>query len=155
MTHQRSKRQRLAEQRLLRAKALARIDPCAHDALPPPGSVPADQEILRRNNNTYGPLPRFYIDVVVTCRDCGMEEVWTAERQRWWYEVAHGGIHTRAVLCRACRQGARAKKKEARRIHLEGLARKAAGKPENESINQPKNQATEPSDDQNRWVKAH
>ena len=142
MTHPRSKRQRLAEQRLLRAKALAHIDPCAHDALPPPGSVPADQEILRRNNSIYGPVPRFYVDIVVNCRDCGVEEVWTAERQRWWYEVAHGGIHTRAVLCRACRQGARAKKKEARRIHLEGLARKAAGKPENT----PKHQATTKTD---------
>jgi hypothetical protein len=53
-----------------------------------------------------------------------MEEVWPAERQKWWYEVAKGNINTQAVLCRACRQAEKERKAEARRVHVEGVARK-------------------------------
>jgi hypothetical protein len=91
----------------------------------PPGTVAADHSQLA-HNNTYSPLPKFYVDKVVVCRQCGKEETWPAERQKWWYEVAKGNIFTEAVLCKACRQTAKEKKAEARRIHLEGLARKRA-----------------------------
>jgi hypothetical protein len=64
------------------------------------------------------------MDKVVACRQCGKEEVWTAGRQKWWYEVAKGSIHSQAVLCRSCRRTKREKSAEARRIHLEGVARK-------------------------------
>lgn len=46
----------------------------------------------------------YYRDEAFTCRDCGCEEVWTATRQKWWYEVAKGGIFTKAIRCRACRR---------------------------------------------------
>jgi hypothetical protein len=95
------------------------------DASRPPGAVAADHSQLT-HNNTYSPLPEYYVDKVVVCRQCGKEEVWPAERQKWWYEVAKGNINTEAVLCRACRQAAKEKKSEARRIHLEGVARKRA-----------------------------
>ena len=52
---------------------------------------------------TYGRLPRFYVDRLVVCRRCAREEVWPAERQKWWYEEAKGNINTQAVLCRSCR----------------------------------------------------
>lgn len=29
------------------------------------------------------------------------EELWPAERQKWWYEVAQGNINTDAILCRS------------------------------------------------------
>jgi len=73
-----------------------------------PGMVPADLEVLARYNNTYGPLPRYYLDRAFTCCDCGTEEVWTAKQQKWWYEVIHGSIDSLAVRCRACRQARRA-----------------------------------------------
>ena len=54
------------------------------------------------HNNTYGRLPRFYVDRLVVCRNCGTEEVWTAERQKWWYEEARGNINTQPwdITCR-------------------------------------------------------
>lgn len=125
MPSRKRKQQRLAEQRLLRAKALAHIDPTREDAECPIGAVHADPDALS-HINTYGYLPRFYIDRVVTCRECGTEEVWTAEAQKWWYEVAKAHIDSQAVLCRACRARERERKAAARRIHLDGLAAKAA-----------------------------
>jgi len=62
--------------------------------------------------NTYGSLPEFYQDYPFVCRDCGSREVWTAEQQQWWYEVAKAHIDSFAVRCRKCRQkrrGAREK----------------------------------------------
>ena len=79
-------------------------------------------------HNSYG-RPDFvrrgyYIDKNFTCKACRVEQVWTARQQKWWYEVAKGGVLTDARLCRACRRKAREHRAEARRIHLEGLERK-------------------------------
>jgi Probable zinc-ribbon domain len=123
MTSKETKRGRLQESQLKRAKALAGIDTCDPNTEPPPGAVIADQGALA-HNNTYGRLPRFYLDKVVVCRQCSTEEVWPAERQKWWYELAKGNINTDAVLCRSCRERERTRKKEARRVHLNGLAKK-------------------------------
>lgn len=78
--------------------------------------------------NSYG-VPDFvqrgyYQDQPFRCKDCGVEQVWTAAQQQWWYEVAQGDVWTKAVRCRACRQQERIRKTEARRIHLAGLAAK-------------------------------
>jgi hypothetical protein len=70
---------------------------------PPPGAVLADYDELK-HINTYGQLPRYYIDKPFVCRDCGTEEIWTAEQQKWWYEVAKGHIDSTAVRCHECRQ---------------------------------------------------
>lgn len=72
----------------------------------PLGAVPADltQQVP---NNSYSAKPLYYTDVEFTCRDCGKQEVWTAEQQKWWYEVAKGSLYTTAVRCRACRQARR------------------------------------------------
>jgi len=77
-----------------------------------------------KNNNTYGPLPLFYIDKLVICRDCNKQEVWKADRQKWWYEVAKGDINTQAVYCRNCRDKKKAIKEQARKVHLVGIAKK-------------------------------
>jgi hypothetical protein len=123
MTSEETKNRRLRESQLKRAKALASIDTCDPDIDPPAGAVIADRGELA-HNNTYGCLPRFYVDKVVVCRQCSTEEVWPATRQKWWYEVAKGNINTDAVLCRACREKEKARKEEARRIHQNGLAKK-------------------------------
>ena len=79
-------------------------------------------------NNSYG-APDFvrrgyYVDRPFRCVDCNKEEVWTGSQQKWWYEVAKGFAYSTAIRCRLCRRSERARREEARRIHLEGLARK-------------------------------
>lgn len=70
----------------------------------------------------------FYVDKPFTCKDCGKEEVWSATQQKWWYEVAHGDVWTTATRCKACRRKEAARKSEARKVHLDGLAKKHANK---------------------------
>jgi len=123
MTSAKSKQQRLADSAFKRAKALSHIDTRDDYTRLPPGAVPADPAQLA-HNNTYARWPRFYLDRVIKCRSCGKEEVWPADLQKWWYEVAKGSINTDAVYCRACRNEAKARKAEARKVHLDGLARK-------------------------------
>jgi hypothetical protein len=69
----------------------------------PAGAVLADHNELK-HINTYGGLPEFYVDKPFFCRDCGKAEVWTAEQQKWWYEVAKGHLDSTAVRCRKCRK---------------------------------------------------
>jgi hypothetical protein len=126
VTSKQAKDERLKKGRLQRAKAMAGVDP-TRDA-PPPGAVMADAAELA-HNNTYGLLPRFYVDRAIVCRTCGAEEVWPAERQKWWYEVAKGSINTDAVYCRACREARKTNKAEARRVAMEGMVKKLRGKP--------------------------
>lgn len=117
-----SNKQRRAEikaRRLQRAASLAELAR-AQDVRAlalserPAGIELADQEVLARYNNTYGLLPAFYVDRAFTCRDCGIEEVWTAKQQKWWYEVIHGHIDSTAVRCRACRRARREQRALAR-----------------------------------------
>jgi Probable zinc-ribbon domain len=81
--------------------------------------------------NSYG-LPEFvergyYVDTPFRCKGCGRDELWTATQQKWWYEVAKGFVYSTAKLCRACRRRERERRNEARRVHLEGAARKKRG----------------------------
>lgn len=86
--------------------------------------------MLLAPNNSYSEdkpaflIRGFYQDEPFVCRDCGSSEVWTASQQKWWFELAKGGIFTKASRCRACRRRERVRHKAARRIHLEGLAAK-------------------------------
>jgi hypothetical protein len=123
MASRKRKLDRLKDGALKRAKALAHIDTRDDSASPPPGAIVADPTQLA-HNNTYGRLPRFYVDKAITCRTCGKEEVWPAGRQKWWYEIAKGNINTRAVLCSSCRSKEKERKAQARRTHLDGLAKK-------------------------------
>lgn len=72
------------------------------------GRIPADLS-KQSPNNSYGP-PLYYEDRPFTCIDCGKEEVWTAEQQKWWYEVAQGPIYSQANRCRECRRQRRARR---------------------------------------------
>jgi len=88
------------------ARDLAEVKRIA--ALPPeiqrahPKAVEADPSRLA-HVNTYGSLPDYYIDLPFMCRDCGKEEIWRAEDQKWYYEEAKGHIGATAVRCRSCR----------------------------------------------------
>jgi len=70
------------------------------------GRIPADPSQQVRGNS-YDPPPVYYVDYEFTCVDCGKEDVWTAEQQKWWYEVAKGTLQSRAIRCRACRKARR------------------------------------------------
>ncbi len=89
----------------------------------PKDSVLADLTQLI-HNNSYSPLPSYYIDKPFICKDCGAQQVWTALQQKWWYEVAKGHIDSTAVRCRPCRKREQARKAQARQIHLAGLQAK-------------------------------
>ena len=46
----------------------------------------------------------YYIDQTFDCEKCGKPQTWTARQQKWWYEVAKGGVWTYASLCRSCKR---------------------------------------------------
>jgi hypothetical protein len=68
----------------------------------PPDAIGADMN-KHADHNSYSPK-FWYQDERLACKDCGKVEVWTAEAQRWWFEVAKGLIYTCAIRCRSCRQ---------------------------------------------------
>jgi len=73
----------------------------------PPDAVGADMT-KHADHGSYS--PRFwYRDEDFACKDCGIRQVWTAQAQQWWFEVAKGQINSRANRCRSCRQAWRKK----------------------------------------------
>ncbi len=90
---------------------------------PPIGAIAANHEELK-HNNTYGPLPAFYVDLAFVCVGCGSGELWTAKQQRWWYEIAKGDINSTAKYCRQCRNLRRQRRDAARFAHIHGLIAK-------------------------------
>lgn len=97
--------------------------------LSPGASVRVDASQLAQDGS-YG-VPQFvqrgwYVDIEFHCVGCGTEGVWTAERQKWWYEVAKGGVWTRANRCRECRAKQRAQREASRAASIEGWLRKLA-----------------------------
>lgn len=67
----------------------------------------------------------YYVDMPFNCKECGTDQLWTATQQKWWYESTKGDVWTIAVLCRPCRTRERQRKAAARKVHLEGIAKKA------------------------------
>lgn len=83
-----------------------------------------------RPTNSYG-TPDFvalgyYVDKPFVCKACSAQEVWSATQQKWWYESAKGDVWTTAILCKPCRRKEQERKRKAREVHLDGLARKKA-----------------------------
>jgi putative zinc ribbon protein len=95
----------------------------------PLGTAPVNEASLAPYKSYGAPgyvMRGYYQDVPFRCQGCGKEETWTAAQQKWWYEVAKGYVYSTAKLCRPCRKKAQARRTEARRVHLEGVARKKA-----------------------------
>lgn len=91
----------------------------------PANSILANVEELQHNPQAvYTLMPLFYVDMPFVCRGCGSLELWTAKQQKWWYEIAKGSIDSVAVRCRRCRKKEQARKAEARRVHLDDIAKK-------------------------------
>jgi hypothetical protein len=72
-------------------------------------------------------IPDYYRDTWFTCKDCGKRELWTAKQQQRWYEEQGGEIETIAIRCRACCRKEKIRRETARKIHLEGMAKKRNG----------------------------
>jgi hypothetical protein len=111
-----SNKQRRAEIKTRRLERAARLavqlttqNALALQTLRLPGMAPADHELLARYNNSYGEMPRYYLDRLFRCRECGAEAVWTARQQKWWYEEMRGSINGIPVRCLACRRARRAR----------------------------------------------
>jgi Probable zinc-ribbon domain len=92
----------------------SRLVPVNEEALAPYSSYGAPDFVTRG----------YYVDRPFKCAGCGVDEIWTGTQQKWWYEVAKGYVYSGAKLCRACRRRERDHRAEARRVHLEGLARR-------------------------------
>ena len=121
MKSNKQRRLEIREKRRKRAEKLE-IDTRSNPPKFPDNAVMADWNELS-HNNTYGPLPVFYMDKPFACVDCGSKELWTAKQQKWWYEVAKGNINTTAIRCLPCRKRIEADK-EAQKRHMEKLASK-------------------------------
>jgi len=71
-------------------------------------------------------IPDYYRDTWFACKDCGERDLWTAKQQKRWYEEQGGEIEAVAVRCRVCRRKEKSRREIARKVHLDGLARKGA-----------------------------
>jgi hypothetical protein len=58
-------------------------------------------------SHSYMSAPDYYVDIQLTCRECGKQELWIAEDQKWYYEVAKGSLYSGAVRCYKCREAVR------------------------------------------------
>jgi len=121
-----SGKQRRAELKAKRAAKLAASEQKARLAVMARG-VAVDRSRLAPDGSHS--LPEFvkrgtYVDLPFDCQECGKPQIWTATQQKWWYEVAKGNVWTTAKLCRPCRRRERTRYNEARRVHVEGVARK-------------------------------
>ena len=94
--------QRRLKQEPQRLKQLAEQGRLVNGVELPLGAVPADKS-QQVPNNSYSPPPEYYVDIEFICEDCGRQEVWTGEQQKWYYEVAKGSLYATAVRCRDCR----------------------------------------------------
>lgn len=117
MSNKKRKHALLLKNRIKRIKNLEKVDVYDKNIKPPAGSVKADHDELK-HNNTYGPLPFFYVDKLVVCKDCGKQEIWWADQQKWWYEVAKGHIDSKAIKCRDCRKKDKENKALARQTYI-------------------------------------
>ncbi len=100
MKSNKQRRLEIKNKRLKKAIKLLEVK-TVHKILPQ-DSILANHEELK-HNHTYHGFPEYYINISYTCRDCGLEEIWTARQQKWWYEVAKGNLYSCAVRCRGCR----------------------------------------------------
>ncbi len=131
MSSNKKRRQELNADRQFKREKLAQEKAAAlRKHLESEGSL-VDRSKLAPNGSYDDPdyvIRGHYVDIPFSCRDCGKAEVWTAQQQKWWYEVAQGGVWTTARRCRPCRRKAKEVKDRARQIQAEGMARKQQDK---------------------------
>jgi hypothetical protein len=80
----------------------------------PSDGIPVDPDLVNCGGSWDRP-PAFFRDQTFLCKDCGELCTWSAESQRWYYEVIHAPFYQVAVRCRECRRKERERVREARR----------------------------------------
>ncbi len=121
MKSNKQRRLEIKAKRRKRAEAL-KTDPFKASYFRSLYSVAADHSALA-HNNTYGHLPLFYVDKRFNCQDCGAHEVWTAKKQKWWFEIAKGNIDSTAIHCLNCRVKRRKEKEQQKMLMCEAAKR--------------------------------
>lgn len=103
MSDKRKKHKFDAKREKRRRKKLAEEGRLQNGVEMPRGAVAADlsQQVP---NNSYSPRRLFYVDKEFQCVDCGKQEIWSAQQQKWYYEVAKGSLYATANRCRDCRR---------------------------------------------------
>lgn len=125
MKSNKQKRKEIKDKRLKKSQKLSKEIDVYSSRKIPEGAVLANKEVLVLYNDSPFPVyPRFYIDRPFICKDCGSHEVWTAKQQKWWYEIVGGKLEQIAIRCRPCRKKENERKASARKVHLDGLAKK-------------------------------
>ncbi|MCB1909663.1 MAG: zinc-ribbon domain containing protein [Rhodocyclaceae bacterium] len=120
-----SNRQRRAEIKAARVRRNRKaISARAGPHLFPAGSMATVDETALLPTNSCG-IPAWqarghYCDIALVCKDCGAHGIWTAARQKWWYERCKGHPESVAVRCKSCRIRERARKAAAREIAQAG-----------------------------------
>jgi hypothetical protein len=72
-----------------------------------PEGVAVDQSALAPYNRYGDPgfVERgYYVVKPIACEACDAEEVWTAQQQKCWYELAKGSVYSTARLRLECRR---------------------------------------------------
>ena len=95
----------------------------------PSGAVPCNPSLLAPDSSYGSPdyaERGYYLDALFECAGCRKIEVWTATQQKWWYEIAKGGVWTKATRCRPCRRKERERVNEARNRSADGREKRAA-----------------------------
>ena len=119
-----SGKQRKAEIKKARLERITKRD---NSVNPFKGPIPDWAVPVNKNeivyHSMYLDIPLFYIDKEFCCKQCGVYEIWTAKRQKWWYEVAKGAFETTAVLCRECRDKKKTDK-IAQKEHMEEMSKR-------------------------------
>jgi Probable zinc-ribbon domain len=121
------RRQEIKAKRKERDRKQPQLKRGARPGARPLKTAPVNEESLAPYKSYGAPafvMRGYYEDVPFRCRGCGRDEIWTATQQKWWYEVAKGYVYSTAKWCRPCRKKEQARRAEARRVHLEGVARK-------------------------------
>jgi hypothetical protein len=69
------------------------------------GCVLANHKKLNHIKLCAGELPEYYVDKPFTCRDCDSKNVWTAAKQKHYFEELKGKhLEALAIRCRKCRE---------------------------------------------------
>ena len=121
MSSSKQKRQKL---KLTRAERKAELERVELQVGLKKGTIIAVDRTKVFSRSVLPEIPDYYRDTLFTCKDCGEQELWTAKQQQRWYEEQGGEIEAIAIRCRACRGKEKLRRELARKIHLEGLARK-------------------------------
>jgi DNA-directed RNA polymerase subunit M/transcription elongation factor TFIIS len=124
-----SGKQKRLKRKLTRAERKAKVERIEHLVALRKGTVIAVDRSRIFSRSVLPEIPDHYRDTLITCRDCGEREIWTARQQQRWYEDQGGEIESIAVRCRACRRKEKCRRDTARKVHLEGLERKRGSTP--------------------------